>query len=158
MRNICVVLVLLMISCGANSSVNIENDNAVSISKVDFPQISYLFFEVDKKGESQIITLKEQKKAKGTVKKENDIFTRGEKYFYKISLLDSKNEIVKSFVIDHPLKPLMESYSPEGINKNQMNLNHADFFIRYNDDANISSVQVEELDNDSSKVIFKQKL
>lgn len=158
MRNVYVLLVLLMISCGANSSVNIENDNTVPISKVDFPQISYLFFEVDKKGENQIITLKEQKKAKGTVKKENDIFTRGEKYFYKISLLDSKSEIVKSFVIDHPLKPLMESYSPEGINKNQMNLNHADFFIRYNEDANIRSVQIEELDNDSSKVIFKQKL
>lgn len=111
----------MIISCDTSYKVNHSN---TLFGNQDTPQkrIVYLFFEVEKKDNANIIVrLVEKKLTEGSIKSENTDTTKPNNSFYKIQLLDSKSQAVKTFFMDDPLNPILESYSLEGMAKEKAN-------------------------------------
>jgi hypothetical protein len=152
-------ILISMLSCSNQSAVqsSFRNDN---ISEKPKPKMVYLFFEAEKSSDGkETIKLVDKKEAEGFFKNEEfgtakDITNT----FYKMILFDKKDEIYKSSIIDNPLSPVFESYGKESMEKQIGNLSKAEFFYRYNDNGNISKLEIHKSENNKSTLIFTLKL
>jgi len=117
MKIILYISLFLFVSCNSTNNVNSSNvlfNNTDNVKK----GIVYLFFEVEKQENSNIVVkLVDKKITEGFVKSENIDMAKPNNSFYKIQLLDSRLQPVKTFFIDDPLNPILESYSLEGMAK-----------------------------------------
>lgn len=150
---------LITISC----STAIHTTKSVSVANTETknkPQMTYLFFEVEKVNGQPKVKLIQQKTLDGNMLLEDNDTRKSNNDFYKISLLDSQNKEVKVFELDNPLEPVMEVYSGEEISKQKGKLEKSGFFIKYNNVAGspIGKVSISHEKDNSSKVIFYQNL
>ena len=75
-----------------------------------------------------------------------------------ISLNDANGkEIVKQIVGD-PLNPELERFDEEGISRNKVSLQNAEFSVRYSHSEEIEVVRVEKVTTEGSQLLFTQKL
>lgn len=122
-------------------------------------QIVYLFFKVEKSNSGQEkITLQGKKMSPGKLKLE-PAFDRGSANVgdYIISLHDSSGKEVGKQLIKDPLHPEMEVYE-DGISRNKMTLQNAEFSIRYSHSGSIAMVKIEKITKGGTQLLFTQKL
>ncbi|MBB4807673.1 hypothetical protein HNP38_002979 [Chryseobacterium defluvii] len=143
---------------------NLLPTNSLSweVNKVSFKnasQITYLFFKVEKNGTGpDKIILQGKKQAPGKLKFQ-PAFDRnsGNVGDYIVSLTDvGGKEIVKQLV-ENPLNPEMESFD-NGIGRNKVSLQNAEFSIRYPHSDEIRVVKIEKITKEGSEQLFIQKL
>lgn len=149
---------ILILSCNTQSvqsSFNQDNINEKPVSK-----IVYLFFEGEK-------TNNGKESIKLVDKKVSDGFFKNEEFgtakdvtntFYKMVLFDRNNQVYKTSIIDNPFSPVFESYGKESMEKQFGKLDKAEFFYRYNDNGNISKLEIHKSENNQSNLIFTLKL
>lgn len=149
---------LLLNSCDSQQTSTF-NSGATTPTKVVENRIVYLFFEIEKDGNSlEKVKLTDTKIAEGFVKNasiENKSATPGNLY---ISLLGKSGEVLEERIIEDPLNPLLEVYAEEGLSKNKLNLKKAHFSIRFNQKGEISSVKVEKITEQSKNHLITLKL
>lgn len=152
-------ILISMLSCSSQSAVQSSFGNN-SISKKPKPKMVYLFFEAEKSSDgNETIKLVDKKEAEGFFKNEEfgtakDITNT----YYKMILFDKNNDTYKTSIIDNPLSPVFESYGKESMEKQIGNLSKAEFFYRYNDNGNISKLEIRKSENNKSTLIFTLKL
>ncbi|WP_300668766.1 hypothetical protein [Soonwooa sp.] len=125
------------------------------------PKIMYLFFEIEKGNSSPIVKLHDKKLTDGVIKLEV-LDNRREQMpnYLKIDLLTADQKVAKTFLLDDPLAPVMESYTPSGMEKEQASFEKADFSIRFNQDpaAKVTQINIYEINGQNSKLIHNQNL
>lgn len=153
----CIVL-FLTLSCNTQSvqsSINNDNINEKPVSK-----IVYLFFEGEKTSDGkENIKLVDKKVSDGFFK--NEEFGTAKNItntFYKMVLFDKNNQVYKTSIIDNPFSPVFESYGKDSMEKQIGKLDKAEFFYRYNDNGNISKLEIHKSENNQSNLIFTLKL
>ncbi|SIO48226.1 hypothetical protein SAMN05444409_3913 [Epilithonimonas zeae] len=149
---------ILILSCNSQSvSSSVTNDN---INEKPVSKIVYLFFEGEKTSDGkETIKLVDKRVSDGFFKNEEfgtakDIANT----FYKMVLFDKKNQVYKTSIIDNPFSPVFESYGKESMEKQIGKLDKAEFFYRYNDNDNISKLEIHKSENNQSNLIFTLKL
>ena len=149
---------LLLNSCDSQPTSTF-NSGAATPTKVVENRIVYLFFEIEKDGNSlEKVKLTDTKIADGFVKNaslENKAPNPGNLY---ISLLGKSGEVLEERIIEDPLNPLLEVYAEEGLSKNKLNLKKAHFSIRFNQKGETSSVKVEKITEQSKNHLITLKL
>lgn len=162
MKWICPFLLIFLYACdvGYNAKSN-TNSSPKSVEQAASPKIMYLFFEIEKGKTSPIVKLHDKKLADGIIKLEV-LDNRREQMpnYLKIDLLTADQKIAKTFLLDDPLSPVMESYTPTGIGKEQANFDKAEFSIRYNQDPNakITQINIYEVKGQNMNLIHNQNL
>lgn len=153
----CFILILISSCSGQSVQSSFNNDN---INEKPVSKIVYLFFEGEKtESGKETITLVDKKVSDGFFKNEEfgtakDITNT----FYKMVLLDKNNRVYKASIIDNPFSPVFESYGKESMEKQIGKLDKAEFFYRYNDNGNISKLEIYKSENNQSNLIFTLKL
>jgi len=149
---------ILILSCNSQSvSSSVTNDN---INEKPVSKIVYLFFEGQKTNDGkESIKLVDKKVSDGFFKNEEFGIAKDiANTFYKMVLFDKKNQVYKTSIIDNPFSPVFESYGKESMEKQIGKLDKAEFFYRYNDNGNISKLEIHKSENNQSNLIFTLKL
>ncbi|SFZ95713.1 hypothetical protein SAMN05216324_11234 [Chryseobacterium limigenitum] len=123
-------------------------------------QIVYLFFKVEKNNSGvEKIVLEDKKIMEGRLKSKPSFDRNSAKTGdFIISLNDANGkEIVKQIVGD-PLNPELERFDEEGMSRNKVSLQNAEFSVRYSHSEEIKVVRVEKVTTDGSQLLFTQKL
>jgi len=76
----------------------------------------------------------------------------------RISMIGKSGEVLEERIIEDPLNPVLEVYAEEGLSKNQLQLNKAEFSVRFNQKGNIASVKVEKITKNSKNNLITVKL
>ena len=153
----CFVLIFIS-SCNNRSSYSSNSNN--SVAEKPIAKIVYLFFEGEKsKDGKETIKLVDKKLSDGSFKNEEfgtakDVTNT----FYKMVLFDRNNQVYKTSIIDYPFAPVFESYGKDSMEKQIGKLDKAEFFFRYNDNGNISKLEIHKSENNQSTLIFTLKL
>lgn len=153
----CFALIFIS-SCNNRSSYSSTNNSGAAEKPIG--KIVYLFFEGEKSNNGkETIKLVDKKVSDGSFKNEEfgtakDITNT----FYKMVLLDKNNRVYKTSIIDNPFSPVFESYGKESMEKQIGKLDKAEFFYRYNDNGNISKLEIYKSENNQSNLIFTLKL
>ena len=61
-------------------------------------------------------------------------------------------------IIEDPLNPVLEVYAEEGLSKNKLKLQKAQFSVRFNQKGEISNVKVEKITSNSKTTLISLKL
>lgn len=155
-------LLIFLYACdvGYNAKSGI-NSTPKSVEQAASPKIMYLFFEIEKGKSSPIVKLQDKKITDGFIKLEV-LDNRREQMpnYLKVDLLTADQKIVKTFLLDDPLAPVMESYTPTGMEKEQANFDKAEFSIRYNQDSDVKITQINiyEINGQNTRLIHNQNL
>jgi hypothetical protein len=152
------LLFFLMASCNVQS---VSSRNTDSSTKIAIPEnnIVYLFFEIEKTPSgTEKVTHTETRITKGTIK--NTSVENKEKVAGNllISMLDQSGKIVEERIMEDPLNPLLEVFAEEGLSKNKVNLNKAEFSVRFNQKGEISTVKVEKITTNAKNNLITLKL
>lgn len=153
---LCFVL-FTFVSCASKTSIQPKIDKNTSETPVR--KIVYLFFEAEKSSENDIVKLVDKKVYDGSFKNE-DFGTSKEigNTYYKIILTDKNNKVYKISIIDNPLSPVFESYAENSMEKQIGKLSKAEFFYRYNDNGNLSKLEIYKFENNKSTLVFNLNL
>lgn len=147
------------ISCGSHSVVKSYANNEDRL-KTHQPKIVYLFFEGEKSADGKdIIKLVDKKTSNGFFK--NEEFGTAKDLtvsYYRITLYDRNNDVYKTSVIDNPFSPIFESYGETSMEKQIGNIKNPDFFYRYNDNGNLYKLEIHQVDNNKTNLIYTLKL
>lgn len=153
----CFVLILLS-GCNNRSSYSSSSNN--SLVEKPIAKIVYLFFEGEKsKDGKETVKLVDKKVSEGSFK--NEEFGTAKDLtntFYKMVLFDKNNQAYKTSIIDYPFAPVFESYGKDSMEKQIGKLDKAEFFYRYNDNGNLSKLEIHKSENNQSTLIFTLKL
>ena len=148
---------LLLITCNTQSS-SMGASKSMPNKSVQENSIVYVFFEIEKIADQEKVVHIKTQTTKGILKNgsvENKPRIAGNLLF---TLLGKNNEIVEERIIEDPLNPLLEVYAEEGLSKNKLTLNKAEFSIRFNQKGNILAVKVEKITANSKKNLLTLKL
>lgn len=123
-------------------------------------QIVYLFFKVEKNSSgTEKVVLEEKKIMEGKLKSKPSFDRNSAKVGdFVISLNDSNGKEVIQQILRDPLNPELERFAEEGISRNKVSLQHAEFSIRYSHSEDIKVVKVEKITNAGNQLLFTQKL
>ncbi|WP_155845037.1 hypothetical protein [Chryseobacterium daeguense] len=124
------------------------------------PQIVYLFFKIEKeKSGSEKITLEEMKITEGRLKAvQNSDENRGEAGDFIVSLTSADGKEIVKQIVEDPLNPSREVYDKEEISRVKINLQNAEFSVRYSYSSEIQMVKIEKISETGKQLIFTQKL
>ena len=152
------LLFFLMASCNVQSVSSMNKDTT---SKIALPEnnIVYVFFEIEKTPSgAEKVTHIETRITKGTIK--NTAIDNKENVAGNllISMLGKGGEVIEERIMEDPLNPLLEVYAEEGLSKNKVNLNKAEFSVRFNQKGEISTVKVEKITTNSKNNLITLKL
>jgi len=134
----------------------VKNENPATVKD----RIVYLFFKVEKNNSgAEKIVLEDQKIMEGRLKSKPSFDINSAKTGdFIISLNDANGkEIVKQIVGD-PLNPELERFGEEGLSRNKVSLQNAEFSIRYSHSEEIKVVRVEKVTTGGNQLLFTQKL
>lgn len=152
------IVLTLLLHCGSQTSVISESTTTPALNKTE-NNIVYLFFEIEKTANGlEKVKLTDTKIAEGFVKNasiENKASVPGN---LLISFLGKNGEVLEERVIEDPLNPLLEVYAEEGLSKNKLTLNKAEFSVRFNQKGEISNVKVEKITEKSKNTLITLKL
>lgn len=152
------IALTLLLHCGSQTSVISESTTTPALNKTE-NNIVYLFFEIEKTANGlEKVKLTDTKIAEGFVKNasiENKASVPGN---LLISFLGKNGEVLEERVIEDPLNPLLEVYAEEGLSKNKLTLNKAEFSVRFNQKGEISNVKVEKITEKSKNTLITLKL
>ncbi|CAA7390069.1 hypothetical protein [Chryseobacterium fistulae] len=131
-----------------------------SLSALDKGEIIYLFFQVEKNNSGQYkIALQDKKITEGKLKSIPSFNEKSVKVGdLIISLMDSNNKDLVKQILEDPLNPIMENYSEEGISRNLVPLQKAEFSIRYPKLKSITMIKIEKKTLSGTQIIFTEKL
>ena len=154
---------LLLAICVCINSCNVQtatvNSSASNTAaKPVENKIIYLFFEIEKEGSTEKVTLTETKSTQGFVKNgaiDNKPAIPGN---LLISLIGNNGEVKEERIIEDPLNPVLEVYAEEGLSKNKLKLQKAQFSVRFNQKGEISTVKVEKIISNSKTTLISLKL
>ena len=155
---------LLLAICVCINSCNVQTAtvNSSASNNAAKPvenKIIYLFFEIEKQeGSTEKVTLTETKSTQGFVKNgaiDNKPAIPGN---LLISLLGNNGEVMEERIIEDPLNPVLEVYAEEGLSKNKLKLQKAQFSVRFNQKGEISTVKVEKITANSKNTLISLKL
>jgi hypothetical protein len=152
---------LFLISCSTKTSATA---NLTSLSKTENAEdsannIVYLFFEIEKSENGvEKVMLTDKKTTVGILKEGSVEDKENISGNIKVAFLNKEGEKISERIIEDPLNPMMEIYTQEGINKEKMNLQKAEFSIRFNQTGNIASVQLEKINKESKTPLLTIKL
>ena len=149
---------LFLSSCDSQQTSSFNSGSATP-TKVVENSIVYLFFEIEKDGNGiEKVKLTDTKITEGFVKNasiENKASVPGNLY---ISLLSKSGEVLEERIIEDPLNPMLEVYAEDGLSKNKLNLNKAEFSVRFNQKGEIANVKVEKITEKSKNTLITLKL
>lgn len=145
-------------SCNVQTAT-LNNSASNTVEKPVENKIIYLFFEIEKQdGSTEKVTLTETKSTQGFVKNggiDNKPSIPGN---LLISLLGNNGEVMEERIIEDPLNPVLEVYAEEGLSKNKLKLQKAQFSVRFNQKGEISNVKVEKITSNSKTTLISLKL
>lgn len=152
-------LLFILSACDSQKSVSVSSNSAASQPKTVENNIVYLFFEIERQPNgNEKITHTDTKTTKGILKNnsiENEPRVPGK---ILITMLRNNGETVEERIIEDPLNPILESYSEEGLDKKQMNLQKAEFSLRFNQKGDVSSIKMEKILTNSKNHLITIKL
>lgn len=154
---------LMMMSCNSQKSASGGSSstfsNTATVTKASENAIVFLFFTIEKEANgNEKVTLTDKKITPGTIKNsslENHENIPGN---IRITFIGKNGEELSERFVENPLNPMMEVYTQEGINKEKMNLQKADFSVRFNQTGETSSVVLEKIAENSKKHLMTLKL
>ncbi len=145
-------------SCNVQTAT-LNNSASNTVEKPVENKIIYLFFEIEKQdGSTEKVILTETKSTQGFVKNggiDNKPSIPGN---LLISLLGNNGEVMEERIIEDPLNPVLEVYAEEGLSKNKLKLQKAQFSVRFNQKGEISNVKVEKITSNSKTTLISLKL
>lgn len=153
------LLLALLISCKPQNTFTADTilpDTRVSpvTSKIVF-----LFFEIQKnEAGKEIITHTGTTTAEGVAKEktiENQTPKSGN---IVISFLKANGDVLSQRILEDPLNPEVETYSPDGLNREKLKLNKAEFSIRFNQAGDIATVRLEKITPTAKTHLYTLKL
>ncbi|WP_123981085.1 hypothetical protein [Chryseobacterium sp. G0201] len=123
-------------------------------------QIVYLFFKVEKNiSGAEKVVLEDKKIMEGRLKSKPSFDRNSAKTGDFIISLNDENgkEIVKQ-IVENPLNPELERFDGEGISRNKVTLQNAEFSVRYSHSEEIKVVRVVKVTTAGTQLLFTQKL
>lgn len=149
----------LLLICSCNPQVKYHS-NVVQSKEGLTSKITYLFFTVENLNGNPLVKLSEKKSISGKTSLENFDERKSNDDYYKISLIGKENQLVKTFYLDNPLAPTMETYSEEGINKEKGKLEKASFFIKFNEDIDspVTAIEISSLNQEKTHILYKKSI
>ena len=149
---------LFISSCDSQTSTSGSSGSTVAAKPVE-NSIVYFFFEIEKAENGlEKAKLTDTKTSAGFVKNgaiENKASNPGN---LLISLLGKNGEVMEERIIEDPLNPLLEVYAEDGLSKNKLKLNKAQFSVRFNQKGEISTVKIEKITQNSKNTLLTLKL
>lgn len=142
-------LLMALSSCNVQSTAKSLSTSTNQMIKPE-NKIVFLFFEIEK-AENGIekVTLTKTTASAGFVKNasiDNTASTAGN---LLISLIGKNGNVLEERIMEDPLNPLLEVYAEEGLSKNKINLQKAEFSVRFNQKGEISAVKIEKITSNS---------
>lgn len=149
----CIILIFLF-GCNNHSRYSSARNN--NANEKPTAKIVYLFLEGEKSNNGkETITVVDKKVSDGFFKNEDFGTARDvSNTFYQVILFDKNNQACKTSIIDNPFAPVFESYGKDSMEKQIGKLDKAEFFYRYNDNGNISKLEIHKSENNQSTLIF----
>ncbi|KXH78731.1 hypothetical protein [Chryseobacterium kwangjuense] len=158
--NFFIVPVLLLCSFQKSTTLSDLRDRASGAEILKENKILYLFFKADKEasGKDRIV-LQEKKIAAGKLKF-TPAFDRSEVETGDLLVIvsDSDGKEIAKQLVKNPLYPEMEVYEKEGISRKRINLQDAEFSVRYAYSEKIRTVKIEKVTESGTELLFTQKL
>lgn len=124
------------------------------------PQIVFLYFDIEEKGEDNIeIRLSQTQISEGRMK-ENTIRQAPKMDGNLIlHLLDENNQVQVEQIIENPLFRTIEQYSEDGeISLNQLDLEKTQFFIRFNNKDTIKTLKIYSIQSGHPVVVYHKPI
>jgi len=158
MKNLLILFVVPMLLLCNFLPVQNSDSTGMGFAKSD-PQIVYLFFKVEKtESGSEKIILQEKKITDGKLKSvpayDESLLKTGD---LVVSLTDINGKSLVKQVVEDPLNPVMEVYE-NGISRNKVTLQAAEFSVRYPASGAIRIVSIEKVTVDGPQLLFTQRL
>lgn len=134
----------------------IENENSLKAKD----QIVYLFFKVEKNiSGAEKVVLEDKKIMEGRLKSKPSFDRNSAKTGdFIISLNDENGKEIVTQIVGDPLNPQLERFDEEGISRNKVTLQNAEFSVRYSHSEEIKVVRVEKVTTAGTQLLFTQKL
>lgn len=165
MKFVTSIIILLTISflasCGsksASTSSSISTNSETKTMKTE-NAIVFLFLTIEKETNgNEVVKLTEKKITEGTIKNaslENHENVPGN---IRVAFLGKDGKEISERFVENPLNPMMEVYTEEGINKEKMTLQKADFSVRFNQTGDTKSVILEKISSNSKKHLITIQL
>lgn len=152
------VMLFLLFSCKAQPVAKQGQSTTPAITDQE-KRIVYLFFEIQKDTNGpETVKLTDTKITPGTFK--NASLENKEKIAGNIAVtfLSQDGNIISERIIEDPLNPMMETYTQGGLGREKLNLQKAEFSIRFNQTGNISAVQLEKITPNSKTQLITIQL
>ena len=115
-------------------------------------QIVYLFFTIERETSgNEIVKHTDTKITPGIIKNsslENHENAPGN---IRVTFIGKNGEELSERFVKNPLNPMMEVYTEAGVNKEKMNLQKADFSVRFNQNGDTDSVILEKITTNNVK-------
>ncbi|CAA7194742.1 hypothetical protein CHRY9293_01030 [Chryseobacterium potabilaquae] len=158
--NVLIIMGFFYFTYSGFNDFNLRSSVNSSVSPTDKGEIIYLFFQVEKNISGQYkIALQDKKITEGKLKSIPSFSEKALKVGdLIISLMDSNNKDVVKQILEDPLNPIMENYSEEGISRNLVPLQKAEFSIRYSKLKSITMIKIEKKTLSGTQIIFTEKL
>lgn len=139
-----------------NRNSDVRNENLLKGND----RIVYLFFKVEKNNSGvEKVVLEDKKITEGKLKSKPSFDRKTAKMGdFIISLNDVNGKEIIQQIVGDPLNLELERFSEEGIDRNKVSLQNAEFSVRYSHSEEIKVVKVEKITNTGSQLLFTQKL
>lgn len=151
-----------LLNCSSHKSASVGNSSNSSINNQATKaenSIVYLFFTLEKEANgNEVVKHTETKVIPGSIKNaslENHENAPGN---IRVTFLGKDGKEISERFVENPLNPMMEVYTEEGINKEKMTLQKADFSIRFNQTGETAAVTLEKIAANSKKHLITIKL
>ncbi|WP_080776611.1 hypothetical protein [Chryseobacterium phocaeense] len=158
--NFFIVPILFLCSFQKSTALGDLRNRALGAEVRKENKILYLFFKADKEasGKDRIV-LQEKKIAAGKLKF-IPAFDRSEVETGDLMVIvsDSEGKEIAKQLVKNPLYPEMEVYEKEGISRKRINLQDAEFSVRYVYSEKIRTVKIEKVTESGTELLFTQKL
>lgn len=141
---------------------DLNREGAVRNEKIEKSkdQIVYLFFKVEKNTSGiEKVMLEDKKITEGRLKSKPSFDKNAARTGdFIISLNDTSGKEISKQIVHDPLNPELERFGEEGISRNKVALQNAEFSVRYSHSDDIKIVKVEKITNDGNQLLLNQKL
>lgn len=155
------ITISFLMSCSSKSvstSSSLSTNSAAPIVKNE-NAIVFLFLTIEKEANgNEVVKLTDKKTTEGTIKNSSLESHENAPGNIRVTFLGKNGEEISERFIEDPLNPMMEVYTEEGINKEKMTLQKADFSVRFNQNGDTESVTFEKITNSSKKHLITLKL
>ncbi|HLW14413.1 MAG TPA: hypothetical protein VKX30_02815 [Flavobacteriaceae bacterium] len=124
------------------------------------PEIVFLYFDIEEKGEEKIeIRLTQKQVSDGRMKKNTVRQASKTDGNLIVHLLDENNQVQVEQIVENPLFRTIEQYSEEGeITLSQLDLEKTQFFIRFNNKSTIKALKIYSIQSGRPVVVYNKPI